>query len=118
MKKLNNKGFGHIEIFIVAAVVIVTALIGGFVWQNSKSKDSSAESPVQKNWTVQTVYCSYTECYLNNNYNHTTIKVTRKRWVNAVGIGYYRCPQTGIEWKMYPAPKPANNQYGRCLLRW
>lgn len=44
MKKLNNKGFGHVEILIVVAVVAVTALIGGFVWQNSKSKDSSADT--------------------------------------------------------------------------
>lgn len=114
MKKLNNKGFGHIEIFVVVAAFAVIGLIGGFVWQNSKSKDSSAESRVQKNWTVQTVYCTYTECYLNPGIK----KVTRKRWVNAVGIGYYRCPQTGIEWKLYPAPKPGNHQYGRCLLRW
>ncbi|HMS23860.1 MAG TPA: hypothetical protein PKB09_03565 [Candidatus Saccharibacteria bacterium] len=48
MKKLNNKGFGHIEIFILVAVVAVTALIGGFVWQNSKSKDSSADTVVKE----------------------------------------------------------------------
>lgn len=114
MKKLNNKGFGHIEVFIVAAVVVITALIGGFVWQNSKSKDSSAASRLQKNWTVQTVYCSYTDCYLNPGKG----KAPRSRWVNAVGVGYGTCPQTGIEYyRHYPAQKPANNYWGFCLLR-
>lgn len=118
MKKLNKKGFGHIEIFVVVAAVAVIGVVGSFVWQNSKSKNSSAASLVQKNWTVQTVYCSYTDCYLNPDRNPLIAKVPRSRWVNAVGVGYYRCPQTGIEWKMYPAPKPGNNQWGTCLLRW
>lgn len=44
MKKLNNKGFGHIEIFVVVAAFAVIGIVGGFVWQNSKSKDSLADN--------------------------------------------------------------------------
>jgi hypothetical protein len=116
MKKLNNKGFGHIEIFIVIVAFAVIVMVGGFVWQNSKSKDSSAQSRPHKNWTVRTVYCSYTNCYLNSGKG----KAPRSRWVNAVGIGFNgACSQTGIEyWAYYPAAeKLGDNHWGWCLLR-
>jgi hypothetical protein len=105
MKKLNNKGFGHIEVFIVAAVVVITALIGGFVWQNSKSKSSQAQQIASYwNWNERRVYCSYTACYLRPGPG----KAERLRWVSVAPDGFRTCRQTGIVYVTQKTKPPSS----------
>ncbi len=122
MKKLNKKGFSPLEGLIV--VVVIGLVVGiGFYAKNridnksskAESKNSSAESSGNKNWTVQTVYCRGVECHLRSGKH----RVKSHRWVNAEGVGFATCSQTGIEyWPNYPAGRRlGNNDSGHCLFR-
>ena len=44
MKKLNAKGFGHIEILIIAIVMVAVVGVGFFVSNNVKDRSSKAET--------------------------------------------------------------------------
>lgn len=96
IKKLTKTGFGHMEIIIVIMVVI--AIVGaGFFVHNSRSKqnDARAESTRQEagpSGSYKTVYCTYTECYLNPGSG----KAARTRWVWVTR----ECAPTHIQWRM------------------
>ncbi len=110
MKKLNKKGFGHIEIIMIVAVFAVISLIGGFVWQNSKSKSSKAEQGYGYDYNERTVYCSYWQCYLRPGPG----KAARKRWVAVSAFGYRYCQETGLIW-VKSVNKPSRSTGGACL---
>lgn len=64
MKKINTKGFSHVEIFIVVVVVGLIGAIGFFVYNTSRDRSSKAENvvaePVQVDNDIKT-FTSLTE---------------------------------------------------------
>ena len=44
MKKLNTKGFAHIELFIALVVIVIVGGIGFYVFNSVQNRSSSAET--------------------------------------------------------------------------
>lgn len=124
MKAINTKGFSHLVIPIVILVVAVVALVGLYVKNRIDSNRSAeAESAYvvegddiagtpESGGEYKTVYCWYSQCYLNPGTNRTP----KRKYVKVVGYSAYvggeTCNQTGISYTNRPN---ARTFYPSCL---